>query len=385
MVHSLANDADRRLAEMSLGSTMSHTQPASEAKGRCITIRNQISSRPSRGDKTPLHEQHISIADELGDFSENGDVPAHGAPDQFDSQSIASAEEAEALEEVDLGGVGIQSDSVIAGPLDISDHAGLETLSEIAIEVSAPEQLDTSPEPVPIPTSSDQDQPTASNTTTPEPNPETDEREQQNPRRSRLQIWLDESQPGNVWSSDTNALTTPDTSSQAEKAAEEALSDYSQERSRSVTDLAVSVRGPSSSRGTKVASIFAPSDKLRANPDDDVWDDDINFDNETHVGSFGDVVRGQLATPVNDGKSIPPLSNPTAWQAEAAKLAEQDLREFVESAVYRTNAILRRGSDKQAAKMVRDIQLLVERVLVGETCEERTSFGDELDGSAWRV
>lgn len=374
-MHSLADEADRRLAEMS------RTNPKHEEGGRCITHRNQINNRSPRGDKTPLNDHHISIADELGSFSENEDVPADCTSDLDDHLSEGPNEEADPLEEVDLCGAGRQLDPIVAGPLDTFDCTGLEPPSNTAIEVSAPEQIDASSDPVNSRTFKSQDQTADSNVTKTGIDSETHETEEQNPRRSRLDKWLDDIPIGDVTSvSEIPHLTSPE-----HVAAQEALSEYSQERSASITDLPRSIREPSSSQSTKIASIHSNNHKLKAFPDDDVWNDIINFDIETNVESFGDLVRVQHVNHIEHENSIPPLPQSAAWQPKTMKLDGKDLREFIESAVYRTNAILRRGRDQQAAKMVRDIQLLVERVLVGETDGERTSFGDELDGSAWRV
>lgn len=195
--------------------------------------------------------------------------------------------------------------------------------------------------------------------------------EEQRPRRSRLEIWL-EGIP--------DAETPP--SEDIREKLESGILEHSTARTfipvvnkpaRSSSDTMVEERNSSSMYVQRGARATSHSTRIATNEDDDehVWSSHVDFDMDLQSPSPWTHAHDEFD--IANGKPLPYLPQ-TLTGMRSAALEERELDDFIKVSIFAVNAVLS-NKDKLKVSKVREIQHLVERVLVDEVCGRRKSFG----------
>lgn len=101
---SLAEEADRCLAKISITNRDRKTPYVSEAVGRCITDKNRLRSLSPEDDNKFVCNKHLSIADELSQLPNEDTLPMNWAINPLDSISGTACDGEETLDNVALDG-----------------------------------------------------------------------------------------------------------------------------------------------------------------------------------------------------------------------------------------------------------------------------------------
>jgi len=381
---SLTEEADLCLAEMSFEGSGWKLQPTKEIASRCITNNNRHQSRSPNRDSKSVYKKHLSVADELSGFFDNDATPMDWGIDPSELGTETLCEGAEALEDVDLTGFGIHEDSKAAGSAGnniILDRYKPKKPSRLAFEVQESDQEDDASDPVPRHEPTFEDQNPDSQSSDAESDSGKEDIEEINPRRSRLDAWLEEDHPGMTellpWEGSLKEL---DSEKSEHRIALAVIAEDDEERDSSVTEVQRSSH--ETSRSTKVASNHVSSQSKSASDQD--WSACVDSDEDVDLQSLISLIRVREPRYIADEKSLPHLpQSPLSVKASGLKVKE--LGGVIESSILKVNAIRSNRKDKHASSKIRDIQHLVEKVLMNEICGERRSLSDTLDGSAWRT
>ena len=414
MEQPFARETDRYTVNMSVGDG----DRKSGAMGRCLTNKIRYERRLSNDDsKEVYNKHHFSLADELNQLSVESFTPVDWTADPPKKTSGTACERDEAMENIDLASPEMQKASTAAGlanagtaykpknpsklalQLGPTDHSENETNS-ISSKESSRSRNQTSPSPFPDPTE----------------DPNTEPIEKNQPSRSPLEIWLDGIQDAGIplseeihnddFESDialhNTHRTSPPTIPIIDENAKSSSAAIDEMQHTSPTHMEHNSSRQTSQSTTITLNQDACDPKPKPasfNDDDDEWSSDVDFDAEIHLQTLTPC-RPQLhahsdADKAGDGDgdgdggiaTNPPPSPlpeiPSGTQSAGA-VAGKTLDEFVKVSVFAVDAIRKNGGDKMGDK-IREIQDLVERVLVGEVCGRRVSVGDRLDADVWRV
>lgn len=386
---SLAEEADQCLAKSSITNEDRETPCISGAVGGCIADKNRYRSQSPNDDK-PACNKHLSIADELSQVLDEDTIPTDWTVNSSDCISGTACEGEKELVNVDVDGFEKLGDSTVAD----STRTGATYLaykpknpSKLAFQLKALDQEECQSDPIPSRHAS-QSENRDSDSECSNVRDHSEDVEEQRPRRSRMDIWLEGIQGSEIPSS--KGVHEEMESGTLEHRTAQAIISALDEHVRSSSDSVDEEWDPSLiyvQRGSRATS---HSTRNATNEDDNEpksnfehdWSSHVDFDKDMDLQSLSPWTRVHDDNDIANAKPQPPPP-PTPSSIKSAALEGNELEEFIKVSIFAVNAILF-NKDKHTVSKIRDIQHLVEKVLVHEVCGKRKSFGDMLDRSAWR-
>ncbi len=392
MGQSLAEEADRCLAKMSSKNEDRKTSVSRGAGERCITNKDRYRSRSPRDDNKLAFNNHLSIADELDQLSDEDTAPTDLIVNASDNTTGTAYEGEEALENVDLDTFETHEDSIAA---DFVRAGAAYTAYKPKIPSKLAKQLgescqedDKSDAIYGRHASQARSQGSVFESSDARSGSNNDSIEEERPRRSRMEIWPDETQEAETLPNEY-IYEEPEFGSSEHKAAPTAISVADEDSSSSI-DAVHEERDSGLTKVQRRSHETSPSTRVTTNEDgsgpkcsfDQDWSPRVDFDKNIDLQSLSPWTRVHSENDITNVKALPPLP-PTPSSMQSAALEGKELDDFIRVSIFAVNAI-RSNKDKHTVSKTRDIQHLVEKVLVDEVCGRRTSYGDMLDRSAWR-
>lgn len=420
---SLAKDAARYTVSMSVG----NGDRKQGAVGRCLTNQTKYYERRlSNDDSKEVRNKHLSLADELDRLTDDNFAPIDQtlapANKSLETKIACERDEVTEMEIIDLASPEIRKASTAAKAGIASALHKPKTPSKLAYQLEPTAHSTEKPDPNPISsTQPSRSQIHPSPSLFPDPtnfSNTKDEAIEKNQRtRSPIEIWLDgigdagvperEGVHGDGLESDIAEHERDilpiipiidDENSKSASASRDETQDASLTR----------VQQDSSRQNSYSTKVANDKDASGQKPkpgfnDNDEWSSDVDFDADVRIqtrtswpyphthdrdgdgdgdgdGDIGDS-RVPVALPKTPSPPIPHTQTPSPIHKKA-------LNDFIKVSICAIDAIrANRDGDRYAGDKVREVQELVERVLVGEVCGggRRVGVGDRFVEGVWRV